>query len=53
MKKGTWAGIVAGCVAGLIGSILVSEFDFSIFSVGVIGLIIGALMGVIFNYFSK
>jgi tetrahydromethanopterin S-methyltransferase subunit C len=51
MKKINYIGITAGCVSGLIGAVLVSSFDFSLFSVGVIGLIVGTLTGWIFSLF--
>jgi tetrahydromethanopterin S-methyltransferase subunit C len=51
MKKVSYVGITAGCISGLIGAVLVSNYDFSIFTVGVIGLIVGALIGWIFSLF--
>ena len=51
MKKVSWIGITAGCVSGLIGAVLVSNYSFSLFSVGVIGLIVGALTGLVFSLF--
>jgi len=51
MKKSSWIGITAGGVSGLIGAVLVSSFDFSLFSVGLIGLIVGISTSILFNLF--
>ena len=51
MKKVSYIGITAGCIGGLIGADLTSNYDFSLFTVGIIGLIVGALTGWIFSLF--
>ena len=43
MEKIIWASVISGFFAGLIGSVLVS-FDWSLFSVAVVGAIIGAII---------
>jgi len=51
MKRENWIPLVSGCLSGLAGSILVSEFDFSLFFVGLVGIGIGALVTYIFSFF--
>lgn len=43
--------VLSGCLSGLVGSILVSKFDFSLFFVGFVGIGIGALISYIFSFF--
>lgn len=51
MKREKWIPIVSGCLSGLAGSILVSEFDFSLFFVALVGIGIGALVSYSFSFF--
>ncbi len=51
MKKNNWIGAVSGGISGIIGAVLVSEFDFSILSVVIIGIIIGILVNLTFQMF--
>jgi hypothetical protein len=51
MKRENWIPVISGCLSGLVGSILVSEFDFSLFFVGLIGIGIGTLVAYLFSFF--
>jgi hypothetical protein len=53
MKKIGWEGFTAGAVAGLVGALLVSEYSYSLFSVGIVGAIVGLIVAGIFKYFRK
>lgn len=51
MKKNNAIGLISGCVSGLVGAILVSEFQLSLFFVGLVGVGIGMLVSYIFSFF--
>ncbi len=51
MKKSNAIGIVSGCVSGFLGSILVSEFQFSLLFVGFVGIFVGLTTSYIFSFF--
>lgn len=46
-----WIGFTAGAVAGLAGAILVEEYAWSLFGVGVVGAIVGLIVAGVFRYF--
>jgi len=54
MNKGNAViGAVSGGIAGVVGAWLVSDYDFSLLSVILIGAVIGICVGVIYNLFKK
>lgn len=49
MNRVFWLGATAGVVSGLLGAILVSQYDLSLFTVGFIGGIVGLIVGWLFR----
>jgi len=47
MRKVGWIGLISGAIAGGVGAILVSSYDFSIFVVAVIGALIRIIVSMI------
>ena len=54
MNKGNAViGAVSGGIAGVVGAWLVSDYDFSLLSVILIGAVIGICVGVVTNLFKR
>jgi len=54
MNKGNAViGAVSGGIAGVVGAWLVSDYDFSLLSVILIGAVIGICVGVVADLFKK
>lgn len=53
MNRIFWLGATAGVVSGILGAILVSQYDLSLFSVAVIGGIVGMIIGWLFKLQKK
>lgn len=49
MKKITWINAVSGGVSGFLGAFLVNQFGFSLFSVVIIGMLIGVITAFLFK----
>ena len=52
-KKNLVIGAVSGGLAGVVGAWLISDYDFSLLSVVLIGAVIGFCVGVVSNLFKK
>jgi len=54
MSKGNAViGAVSGGIAGAVGAWLVSDYDFSLLSIVLIGAVIGICVGVVANLFKR
>ncbi len=54
MNKGnTVIGAISGGIAGAVGAWLVSDYDFSLLFVILIGAVIGICVGIVSNLFKK
>ena len=52
-KRYAVIGAVSGGIAGVVGAWLISDYDFSLLSVVLIGAIIGVCVGVVANLFKR
>lgn len=53
MIKNWELGAISGAIAGIVGAWLVSDYDFSLLSVILIGAVIGICVGVVAKLFKK
>lgn len=49
MKKNAWIGGLTGAIAGGVGALLMSEYEFSLFTVTIIGIVVGVVIAFLFN----
>ena len=50
-NKFSWLGAIAGMISGFAGGILISNYNFSILGVGIVGALIGFIFGFIYKLF--
>ena len=48
-NKFAWLGAITGMVSGFVGAILISNWNFSILGIGIIGALIGLVLGFVYK----
>lgn len=53
MERYNLISVISGCLSGVVGSILVSEFNSSLLFVGIVGVLVGTGVAFAFSFFDK